>query len=188
MTEFQRLGSIIIQSKNTPFIHVSNSSGTASVESSSREVKLRPRIVLLTLGIGRSLVDSCLDCRMHEVTPPIIEKFFLQRPWCAGEHCHGERVAQPRATEVGSCAFSLDVFAPVALASSSLVGRRSSSRASATSFTLLSSVDVLGLSGIGSLSVLTQPPRKRLAQRETVLRSTIKSPQTWLKAPWIFVS
>ena len=54
-------------------------------------------------------------------------------------------MAQPRANEVGSCAFSCDFFAPVALESFSRVARRSSSRASATSFTLLSSVDVLDL-------------------------------------------
>ena len=52
----------------------------------------------------------------------------------------------------------------------------SSSRASATSFTLLSSVDVLGLPYLGSLSMLTQPPWKRLAKRETMLWSTVNSP------------
>ena len=50
-------------------------------------------------------------------------------------------------TEVGSFAFSCDVFAPVALESSSHVARRSSSRASVTSLSLLLSVDVLGLPG-----------------------------------------
>jgi hypothetical protein len=35
--------------------------------------------------------------------------------------------------------------------------------------------------------MLTRPPRKRLAQRETVLRSTLNSPQTSLKALWISV-
>ena len=48
-------------------------------------------------------------------------------------------------------------------------------------------VDVLGLPCLESLSMLTQPPRKRLPQRETVLRSTVNSPQTSLKAPWISV-
>ena len=96
-------------------------------------------------------------------------------------------MAQPRATEVGSCAFSREVLAPVALVSSSHVAWRSSSRASATSFTLLSSVDVLGLPGLGSLAVLTQPPRKQLAKLETVFRCSVNSPQTSLKAPWISV-
>ena len=54
-------------------------------------------------------------------------------------------------------------FAPVVLEISSHVARRSSSRASDTSFTLLSSVDVLGSPGLGSLSMLSQPPRKLLA-------------------------
>ena len=54
-------------------------------------------------------------------------------------------MAQLRATtEFGSCAFSCEVFASMVLESSSHVAQRSSSRASATSFTLLSSVDVLG--------------------------------------------
>ena len=67
-------------------------------------------------------------------------------------------MAQPRAIMVGSCAFSCEVFAPVALESSSHVVRRSSSRASATSFTLLSFVGVLDRPGLGSLPMLTQPP------------------------------
>ena len=66
-------------------------------------------------------------------------------------------MAQPRATEVGSCAFSCEDFAPVVLESSSHVARRSYSRAPATSFTLLSPVDVLGLSDLRSLSMLKQP-------------------------------
>ena len=66
-------------------------------------------------------------------------------------------MAQPRAAEVGACAFSCKVFVPVTLESFSHVVRRSSSRASATSFTLLSSVDVLGIPGLGSLSTLTRP-------------------------------
>ena len=53
---------------------------------------------------------------------------------------HWERVAQPRATEVRSWAFSCTFFAPVALESSLYVAQWSSSRASATNFTLLSSV------------------------------------------------
>ena len=53
------------------------------------------------------------------------------------------------------CAFSCIDFAPVALESSSHVARRSSSRASATSFTLISFVDVLSLPGFGLLSMLT---------------------------------
>ena len=67
-------------------------------------------------------------------------------------------MAQPRAIEVGYCAFSRESFVPVALESYSHLARRSSSRAAATSFTLLSSVDVLGLPGLGSLPTLTQPP------------------------------
>ena len=59
---------------------------------------------------------------------------------------------------------------PMVLESFSHIAWRSSSRASATSFTLLSSVDVLGLSGLGSLSMLTQPPWKQLAQQETVVK------------------
>ena len=76
---------------------------------------------------------------------------------------------------------------PVYLESSSYIARRSSSRASATSFTLPSSVDVLGLPGLGSLSMFKQSPRKRLAHQETVLRSTVNSSQTSFKTPWISV-
>ena len=64
-------------------------------------------------------------------------------------------MAPPRAVEVGFCAFSCEVFALVAQ-SSSHVARRSSSRASATSFTLVSSVHILGLTDLGSLSLLTK--------------------------------
>ena len=67
------------------------------------------------------------------------------------------------------------------------VARRSSSRAPATSFTHLSSIDVLVLPGHGSLSMPIQPPRKRLAQGEPVLRSTVNSLQISLKPPWISV-
>ena len=90
---------------------MSNGSGTvASVESSSREEK-RPRKGILTWGISRSLVDSCLDCRVPEVTVPTHNRkvFWSQHPRCAGVHCHGGWVAHSRATEVGSCAFSCEV-------------------------------------------------------------------------------
>ena len=49
---------------------------------------------------------------------------------------------------------------PATLESSSHAARRSSSRVSSISFTILSSVDVLDLPGLVSLSMLTQPPRK----------------------------
>ena len=188
MTESQCLGGIIVPSK-TPLLFMCQIARVSSVESSSREETRCPHIGLLSLGISRRLVDSCLDCRVHEVTLPThIAKFFLvKQQQCADDLCHGEWVAQPRSTEVRSCAFPCEVFAPVALESSLYVARRSSSRVSATSFILLSSVDVLGLPGLGSLSMLTQLPRKQLAQRETVLRSTVNSPQTSLKAPWISV-
>ena len=94
-------------------------------------------------------------------------------------------MTQPRVTEVGSCVFSCEVLAPVGLVSSSHVERRSSPIASATSFTFLSSVRVLGFPGFVSLSFRTQTPRKRLAQRETVLQLSVNSPETSLKAPWI---
>ena len=61
-----------------------------------------------------------------------VEVFWLQHPRCAGEH------------------FPSKFFSPVFLESSSHVGRRSSKRASATSFALLSSVDVVGLPGLCS--------------------------------------
>ena len=53
-------------------------------------------------------MDPCLECRAHEVTLSTHnrEVFWLQHSRCAGKHCHGEWVAQPRATEVSSCAFS----------------------------------------------------------------------------------
>ncbi|PSN55322.1 hypothetical protein C0J52_01808 [Blattella germanica] len=48
---------------------------------------------------------------------------------------------------------------PVVSESSSQVARRSFSRASVTSFTLRSSVDVLALPGLGSSSMLIRPTR-----------------------------
>ena len=97
---------------------------------------------------------------MHYVTLPTHNRkvFWLQHLQCAGEHCHGEGVAKPWATEVSSCGFSCKVFAQWLLESSSHVARRSSLRESATNFTLLPSVNVLGLPGLRSLSILTQPP------------------------------
>jgi len=71
---------------------------------------------------------------------------------------------------------------PVACDISSHVARRSCSRKSATSLTLLSSVDVFGLPGLWSSFIVTRPSRKRVAQRETVLRSTVSSSQTSRKA------
>ena len=143
----------------------------------------------LTLGTSRSLVDSSLDCRAHEVTPSTYnrEAFWLEHPPYAGKHYHVEWMAQQWATVDGSCAFTCKGFALVALESSSHVARWSSSRESATSFILLSSVDVLGLPGLGSLSMLAQPPWKWLAQWDNVLWSTVNSLQTLLKAPWISV-
>ena len=74
---------------------------------------------------------------------------------------------------------------PVALESSSHVARRSSSKSSATRLFYL--LIFFGLPGHGSLSMLTQPVQKRLAQRETLLQSSVDSPQTLLNVPWISV-
>jgi len=76
---------------------------------------------------------------------------------------------------------------PVPCDISSHVAQRSSARKSATSFTLHSSVDVFGLPGLGSSFMVTRPSLKRVAQRETVLWSTVCSPQTSRKALWISV-
>ena len=88
MTESQRLGCIIILSK-PPLLFMSLIARVQSVESSSREEKRRPR---LGLGVSRSLVDSCLNCREHEVTLPIRnrEVSWSQHQRCAGERFHGE--------------------------------------------------------------------------------------------------
>ena len=106
------------------------------------------------------------------------EVFSLEHPRCASEHCHGEWVAATSNWGRSLCIF-LRSFAPVALESSSHATLWSSSRASATSFTLLSS-------GLRSFSMPNQPSRKLLTQRETVLRSTVNWPQTSLKEPCIF--
>ena len=60
----------------------------------------------LTLGISQSLMDSFLDCRVHEVTLPTHNSyvFWLQHLRCDGEHCFREWVAHPRA-------YSCEVFA-----------------------------------------------------------------------------
>jgi len=81
-----------------------------------------------------------------------------------------------RNTDVGEIPVACDIFSHVA---------RSHARKSATLFTLPSSVDVFGLPGLGSFFVATCPSRKRVSQRETVLRSTVCSPQTLCKALWI---
>ena len=103
------LGSIIIPS-NSPLLFMCRIARVSSVESSSREEERRSRI-------SRGLVDLCLDCGAHVITLPThnCEVSWLQLPWCTGKYCHGEWVAQPRATEVGSCTFFCKVFAPVAL-------------------------------------------------------------------------
>jgi hypothetical protein len=50
-----------------------------------------------------------------------------------------------------------------------------------------SSVDVFCLPGLWSSFMVTCPSRKWLAQRETVLRSAVCSPQTSCKALWMSV-
>ena len=82
-------------------------------------------------------------------------------------------MTEPRTTNVGSCAFSCEDFALVSLEISSHVAQRSSSRTSATNITFLSTVGALGFPSLGSLSMLTQPQRKRLAERELVLLSIV---------------
>jgi hypothetical protein len=84
-----------------------------------------------------------------------------------------------RNTDVGGILVACDI--------SSHVTWRSASRKSATSFTLRSSVDVFGLPGLGSSFMLTCLSWKRVAQQETVPRSTVCSPQTSRKALWISV-
>ena len=103
------------------FSHMSNRFGTIFRR---RKTSFMHRFCL-TLGLSRSLVDSYLDCRAHEITLPTHNRkfFWLQHPRCAGGHCCWEWVAQPRTTEIGSCTFSCEDFAPVALESSSLVAR-----------------------------------------------------------------
>ena len=55
---------------------------------------------------------------------------------------------------------------------SSHIPRRSCTRTSSTSFTLLSSVDVFGLPGLGSSFKVRRPSRKRIAQRVRCLLTT----------------
>ena len=78
---------------------------------------------LTEFTIGRSVVDSCLYRRVHEVTLPNL----LVTTSAMYGRMSGEWVAKARATAIGSCAFSCQVFAPMALESSSHVARRSSS-------------------------------------------------------------
>ena len=49
-------------------IQVSNSSGTVGRKAFPEKKNVVHAYVLLTLGINQSLVNTCLDCRMHEVT------------------------------------------------------------------------------------------------------------------------
>ena len=51
------------------FIYMSNSSGAVDRKVIQRR-KRSPRTGSLALRISRSLVDSCLDCRVHEATFP----------------------------------------------------------------------------------------------------------------------
>jgi hypothetical protein len=64
---------------------------------------------------------------------------------------------------------------------------RSSSRIWSTRSTLWSSVDVRGRPDFGSFSMLNLPTRKRCAQREIVLQSTISLPLTSISELWISV-
>ena len=54
----------------TTFIHVSNSPGTVGRKALPENKNLLHTLVILTLGISRSLVDSCLDFTPHEATIP----------------------------------------------------------------------------------------------------------------------
>ena len=67
MTAYQRLVSITFPSK-TPLLFMCPIVRVPSVESSSREEKHGTRIGYFNFGNSRSLVDSHLDCRAHEVT------------------------------------------------------------------------------------------------------------------------
>ena len=79
MTESQPLGSIVIPSK-TPLLFMCRITRVLSVESSSTEDKRRvvKVYVLLTLGISLRLVDSCMDCRVHEETLPTHVYVYLR--------------------------------------------------------------------------------------------------------------
>ena len=151
--ESQWLGSIIIPSK-TPLLFICQIARVLTVGSSSRKEK-HPHIGSFNFGNKSKSggLMSGLQGAWGKLPTHNREVSSLQHLQCVGEHGHGEWAAQSRATEVRSCAVSYEVFAPMALESSSYVERRSSSRESATNFTLLSSVDVLVLPGLGSLSI-----------------------------------
>ena len=76
---------------------------------------------------------------------------------------------------------------PVASNISPHVTWPSCARKFVTSFTLRLSVDVFGLPGLRSSFLVTCPSRKQVDQQETILRSTVYSPQTSRKALWISV-
>jgi hypothetical protein len=113
--------------------------------------------MLQFLGVSVSVQQSSSE-------RPIGHKFLFS----------ANRFVKIRNTDVGEMSAACDI--------SSLVARRSRARKSATSFTLPSSVDVFDLPGLWSSFMVTCPSQKRVAQRETVLRSTVCSPQTSRKA------
>jgi hypothetical protein len=125
---------------------------------------------LLTCGISPSLVGSCLDCMVREVTLPT--RIYLanqsQPSPGMGVHCCAKWVAQPWASQVSFCAFFCKMFATshdnMLLSHSFHMGDPSS-------------VNVFGLPGLGSSYMVTHPSRKWVAQRETVLRFTVCSPK-----------
>ena len=108
------------------------------------------------MGTSLSLMDSCLDCRMHEVTLPTQNR----EVFCYNiRNVQASNDMEPQATEVGSCAFSCDVFATMALhmLHNDLL-QKHLPQASHFFHLLMFSAFLI----IGHLSMLTQPPRKTI--------------------------
>ena len=142
------------------------------------------------MAISRSLIGSCLDCRVHEVTLPTHnrEVFFVTSAMCG--RALSWRMSDPDTSNWGRfmCIF-LIVFAPrgsrnVFTCCTTIFFKSICHKLHIFFFNLLMFSASLVL---GHCSMLTQPPWKWLAQWETVLQSTVNSPQTSLKALWISV-
>jgi len=112
MTASQRFGRFSVPFRVPLFFNPRMARVTAA-ETSSREEKRCPRMGSFTLGNSRSPVDSCLDCMAHEVTLPtrIYSANRSQSSQGAGVRCRAKRVAHPRASQVGFCAFFCAVLA-----------------------------------------------------------------------------
>ena len=130
-------------------------------------------------------MDSCLNYIAYEVTFPThnCEVFWLQHVR-ASIFMENEWPSHEQLRSVGSSSFSCGAFAPVPLrvffTCCTTIFFKNICHKLRTSFMCLCSRSCWSR----VIVYVHKPPQKRLAERETILQSTVNSPQTSLKAPW----